>query len=144
RSVAEARFEAEGDIRLIGVAPWQNPLIGGAPPQALNGMIAGNGNLTMSAAQIYPTTGGSFTITSSAANGTITFGRSGGNLPPAPYSAGADLTVQAANIVQGGVIRVPFGTLTLGGNAAYSRIVDTRTFTYAPASQNVTLTDGSL
>lgn len=144
RSVSRAIFDASGDIRLIGVAPWRAATSATAAAATLNGMIAVNGDLTMIAGQIYPTTGSSFVITSTAANGTITFGRSGANLPATPYSAGGSLTVQAANIVQGGVIRVPFGTLTLGGNSAYVKAINNVATTYAPATQSVTLADGSV
>jgi hypothetical protein len=137
QSVANATFNASGDIRFTGVVPWQQTYIPGTPPVAtLQGMIAANGNLTFNAGQLYPTTGSTFTITSSAANGTITFGRSSSDTPAAPYSAGGNLTVQAANIVQDSVIRVPLGTLTLGS--------DTADGAFAPATQSVVLADGGI
>ncbi len=136
RSVSRTSFEASGDIRLIGAVPYSVTLFGGtAGTPTLRGGIAVNGDLTMIAEQIYPTTGTSFAITSTAANGTVTFGRSSGVTPATPYSAGGNLLVQAANIVQGGVLRVPFGSLTLGSNAATSR---------APATRTVMLADGSI
>ena len=136
RSVSRATFEASGDIRLIGAVPYTVSVLGGtASTPTLRGGIAVNGDLTMIADQIYPTTGTSFAITSAAANGTVTFGRSSGVTPATPYSAGGNLLVQAANIVQGGVLRVPFGSLTLGSNAATSR---------APATRTVVLADGSV
>ncbi len=67
----------------------------------LNGALGVNGNLSLIAGQVYPTTGSSFAITSTETDGTITFGRSSDALPVTPYSAGGNLTVQAANIVQG-------------------------------------------
>ncbi|MCK9913008.1 filamentous hemagglutinin family protein [Microbacteriaceae bacterium K1510] len=142
RSVAHVLFEAAGDIRLTGVAPW-NPQ-GQSSAATLKGGIAVNGDLTMTAAQIYPTTGSSFAITSTAANGTIRFGRSSGTAPATPYSAAGNLTVQAAHIVQGGVLRIPFGTLTLGGNSAYTRTLNNVVTTFAPATQSVVLADGSI
>jgi filamentous hemagglutinin family protein len=136
RSVSRASFEASGDIRLTGVVPYVVSVLGqAASTPTLRGGIAVVGDLTMIADQIYPTTGTSFAITSSAANGTVTFGRSSGVTPATPYSAGGNLLVQAANIVQGGVLRVPFGSLTLGSNAATSR---------APATRTVVLADGSV
>jgi filamentous hemagglutinin family protein len=141
RSVASATFNASGDIRLTGVVPWQQTFIPGSTPvPTLNGLIAASGNLTFNAGQLYPTTGSIFSITSSAANGTITFGRSGSATPDAPHSAGGDLTVQAANIIQGGVIRVPLGTLTLGDTVA--DIISGVSF--APATQSVVLTGGGI
>ncbi|WP_454618595.1 filamentous haemagglutinin family protein [Bradyrhizobium cenepequi] len=145
KSVSHTAFEASSDLRLIGIAPWQSPNQATAnTTPTLKGMISVNGDLTMKAAQIYPTTGSSFAITSTATDGTITFGRSGGNAPATPYSAGGNLLVQAAHIVQGGVIRVPFGTLTLGSNAAYTATANNVTTTYAPATQSVILAEGSI
>ncbi|WP_213737826.1 filamentous haemagglutinin family protein [Bradyrhizobium sp. dw_411] len=144
QSVASATFNASGDIRFTGVVPWKQTYFPNTAPVAtLNGMIAANGDLTFNAAQLYPTTGSTFSITTTGASspvasngGTIKFGRSGGATPNAPYSAGGNLTVQAANIVQGGVIRVPLGTLTLGGSAVDGA--------FAPATQSVTLADGGI
>jgi filamentous hemagglutinin family protein len=148
KTVANASFQSAGDIRLIGVQPWQltfNVLQNGqTPPPTLNGALAAGGNLSLAAAQIYPTTGSTFTVTSAAANGTITIGRSSSDTPAMPYSAGGSLGIFAANIVQGGVVRVPFGTLTLGSNAAYTNTLPTGAITLAPPAQNVTLADGSI
>ena len=145
KSVSHAIFDASGDIRLIGVAPWQTIYQGAAnTTPTLKGMLSVNGDLTMIASQIYPTTGSSFAITSTAADGTITIGRSSGKTPATPYSAGGNLSIHAAHIVQGGVIRVPFGTLTLGSNAAITRTVGNVTTTIVPATQSVVLADGSI
>jgi filamentous hemagglutinin family protein len=144
RSVSQAIFEARGDIRLIGVAPFLTTLGAANTNPTLKGMISVNGDLSMTAAQIYPTTGASFAITSTAGDGTISFGRSGAAVPATPYSAGGNLLIQAAHIVQGGVIRVPFGTLTLGSNGAYTTTANDVTTTYAPATQSVVLADGSI
>ncbi|MFK9227152.1 hypothetical protein ACJEJD_24755, partial [Escherichia coli] len=80
-SVAHATLDASGDMRLIGVdrAGWYrqfDPAFQATDP-TLKGAIAVNGDLTLKAAQIYPTTGSTFTITSAAADGTITIGRNG-------------------------------------------------------------------
>ncbi len=83
-------------------------------PNSLVGQLAVNGNLSITAGQVYPTTGSTFSITSSAADGTISFARADGPTPATPYSAGGNLLVQAADIVQGGVIRVPLGSLNAG------------------------------
>ncbi|HWV51692.1 filamentous haemagglutinin family protein [Pseudorhodoplanes sp.] len=146
-SVTHATLDATGDMRLIGVdyAGWYrqfDPSFQVTDP-TLTGAIAVRGDLTLNAAQIYPTTGSTFTITSAAADGTITIGRNGADAPPAPYTAGGNLTIQAAHIVQGGVIRVPFGTLTLGGNEPM-RATSALTPQIAPATQSVVLADGSI
>lgn len=147
RSVKQATLDATGDIRLIGVDSAgflriSNPSAQPTLP-TLKGAIGVNGDLLLKAGQIYPTTGSTFTVTSSAANGTITIGRNGVDAPPIPYSAGGNLAIQAANIVQAGVIRVPFGTLALGGNAPRTSEV-AGTPQVAPATQSVVLADGSI
>ncbi|RJF86535.1 hypothetical protein D3874_05455 [Oleomonas cavernae] len=122
RSVADARFEATGDLRLIGARPWQSLLpTTAALPTTLNGQVAANGNLTFAASRVYPTTGSAFQISSTAATGQITFARAGTSTGPVPLSAGASLVVQAATIVQGGALYAPLGTITLGGNEALTR-----------------------
>ncbi len=113
QSVANVQLDATGDVRLIGVEPWQQNLGINAQtvPNSLLGQLAVSGDLTITAGQLYPTTGSTFYLTSSAADGTIAFAKSDALTPATPYSAGGNLTVLAANIVQDGVIRVPLGTL---------------------------------
>ncbi|MGZ8408266.1 MAG: hypothetical protein ACXWVJ_09585, partial [Caulobacteraceae bacterium] len=145
QSIGTAVLDATNAVRLSGVQPYQ--LIYGVGDQtvanSLAGQLAVNGDLTIRAGQVYPTTGSSFAITSSALDGTITFERNGPT-PATPYSAGGSLLVQAANIVQGGVIQVPLGRLTLGSNTAFERTTGGTTATFAPVTQSVRLTDGSV
>jgi hypothetical protein len=103
------------------------------------GQLAVNGDLKISAAQVYATTGSSFDVSSTAAKGTITI-LSAGSTPATPYSAGGNLLIQAANIVQDGVVRQPLGTLTLGANAPLL----INNFAFAPATQSVALGAGSV
>lgn len=138
QAVAKVQLNATGDLRLIGVAPHAVSSQVVAP--SLMGQLAVNGDLTLSAAQVYATTGSSFDVSSAAAQGTVTIAASGGAPPPAPYSAGSNLLIQAANIVQDGVLRAPVGALTLGSNTALTL----NGATYAPATQSVTLGAGSI
>ncbi len=46
--------------------------------------------------------------------------------------------------MQGGVVRVPFGTLTLGSNTAITKTVGNVTTTIVPATQSVVLADGGI
>ena len=142
QSVANVALNATGDIRLIGVEPYQQTLnINTANvPNSLGGQLAVNGNLNITAGQVYPTTGSTFYVTSSAANGTITFAAAAGATPATPYSAGGNLTIQAANIIQDGVIRVPIGSLTIGGR--FPLTIGTNVF--APATQSVEAQAGSI
>jgi filamentous hemagglutinin family protein len=135
QSVANVSLDATGDIRLIGVEPYQQTLNINTEnvPNSLAGQLAVNGNLTITAGQIYPTTGSTFYVTSSAANGTIAIAKAAGATPSTPYSAGGNLTIQAANIVQGGVVRVPIGSLTIGGNSALT----IGSSVFAPATESV-------
>jgi hypothetical protein len=146
-SVASATFDASGDVRLIGVQPPDitlGILNGANTSNTLQGQLSVNGDLTIDAAQIYPTTGSTFYVTSAAANGTITFGRTTATAPDAPYSAGANLTIQAANVVQGGVIRTPIGSLTIGGDAPLAITTNGTPAIFAPATQSVTVESGSI
>jgi len=131
-SVGQATLSATGDVRLIGVAPSAIGL-SGTPPATLIGQLAANGDVTIQAAQVYPTTGSTFSLTSAAADGTITF-KGAGATPATPYSAGGSLLVQASTIVQDGVVRAPLGALTLGADTASA---------FAPATSTLTLEAGS-
>ena len=84
-----------------------------------------SGNLTLSAAQIYPVAGANarvyagVTFDPNAANffrpgGRIVVSSPGGALPPPPLTAGGTLLLAAGEIDQGGVLRAPFGQITLG------------------------------
>ena len=74
-------------------------------------LLDATGMLTLQAAQIYPTTQTTATITATSgivvrANGAAT----------APLSAGGNLTIRAPDIDIGGTVRVPFGSLTLSAS----------------------------
>ena len=145
QSIGQATLSTTGDIRLIG-APPSSIGVSGALPTTLAGELVGNGDVTFKSAQLYPTTGTSFTLSStgvsspSASNGgTISF-VSNGAPALAPYSAGGNLVVQAANIKQDGVVRVPLGSLTLGGDAP---LQTSNNVQLAPATTSVTLDSGS-
>lgn len=137
-SVARTSFDLSGDLRLIGVQPTALALGTStlAVASSLGGELVVNGDLTIRAAQVYPTTGtgslqaaidaeraGSvsaavpYRLLSTGADATIRFERAQAADPAAPYSAGGSLLVQAAHIEQAGVLRVPLGRLQLGANA---------------------------
>ncbi len=147
QSVGSVLLSSSGDVRLNGVAPWQLTynLQGSTPTSpSLVGQLAVSRGLTIDAAQVYPTTGTNFSITSASDLGGITFNRSSSTTPATPYSAGGALTVQAATIVQDGVIRVPIGALTLGGDSPFI-VKDGSTQTqFAPTTKSLTLGAGSI
>jgi filamentous hemagglutinin family protein len=144
QSIGHATLSASGDIRLIG-APETGT---GLTSTTLMGQLAANGDVTLASAQIYPTTGTTFAISTSGVSspmaskgGLITFSGVGA-APAAPYSAGGTLTVEAANINQDGVVRVPLGALNLGSNLASSFAPATATLTLATGSTTSTSADG--
>jgi len=112
RSVTAANLTSLGDLRLSGVPDYHVTYLKTvATDTPLAGLLAVNGVLSLTAAQLYPTTGSTFAI---GATGDVTVRRApGGTTPAAPYSAGSTLTITGTAIDQGGVIRVPLGNLSL-------------------------------
>ena len=107
----QIQLDSTGDIRLIG-----------GDDLAGQGILT-TGALTLDAAQVYTTT--SANIGQAANNPSVTGSTflisdtsihiaSNSADAVAPYSAGGNLTVDAPNIDQDGVLRVPQGSLTLG------------------------------
>ncbi len=141
RNVARVDLTSQGDIRFVGVQALQIP--GQAFTPSLFGQLAVNGALNLTAAQVYAATGGSYDVTSAAAAGVITIAPNGPT-PATPYSAGSSLLIQAANIVQNGVVRAPIGALTLGGAAPLILGASGANTVFAPATTSLTLGAGSL
>ncbi len=85
-----------------------------------DGTLDVQGTINLNAAQIYPPTETTFTIAAYDISGQPGSGSinitapAGQTLPPLPLSAGATLNIFASNIVQGGVLRAPIGTINLG------------------------------
>ncbi|WP_159729612.1 filamentous haemagglutinin family protein [Methylosinus sp. Ce-a6] len=120
RNVGSATLTSADAIRLMGYA-------GSNTTSSYSGSLAVAGDLTLAAAEIYPTSGTRFTIKSTSATGTIDIEQTG--VASQPLSAGGTLTLDAVNIIQNGTLWAPFGQIVLG-NAA--------------TTQNVTLGAGSL
>jgi len=142
RSVGSATLTSATDLRFVGVQPIDISIgnTSVSPAASLRGQLATSGDLTLAAAQIYPTTGTTFTVTSAAPAGTIRLTRTTAAMPGTPYSAGSTLTIQAAMIEQGGVLRAPLGTLTLGAIAPLTNALGQ---TIAPATTTLHLAAGS-
>ncbi|MCE0521640.1 MAG: filamentous hemagglutinin family protein [Methylacidiphilales bacterium] len=105
-----------------------------------DGALSVTGNISISAAQIYPITDSTFTIAAFAPSGgssLISLAYAGGTLPSLPLSAGGTLDIYADTIMQGGVLRAPMGTINLGTLAppAGSNL---------PVTGQVTLASGSI
>ncbi|KVT19849.1 filamentous haemagglutinin family protein [Burkholderia ubonensis] len=112
----QANFTSSGDIRLGSTNASQSRASGLAP-----GILYTPGNLTFKAADLYPATGATFIVdavgptdpaTGKPAPTTVTFASNGAS--GTPLSAGGALLVDATNIVQGGTVRAPSGTLVFG------------------------------
>ena len=147
--------------RLIDVGTLVLKGIGQATLTASGGDIRGNGilniqgDLTLKAAQIYPTTlsdFGIFAYDPPAGKGSITVIRDG--TAPAPLSAGGTLRLYASNISQGGVLLAPLGSITLGYdgldldlstpalNVPENRVVQNALL--APLAESILLKSGSI
>ncbi|WP_129778058.1 filamentous haemagglutinin family protein [Peristeroidobacter soli] len=104
---SDTLLSSGGDIRLVGGPPPA----AGQPPQ---GIIQSAGKLIFKADQLYAATGRRFDIKS---DDTIEILPQDAGTPinASPYEAGAELTLTAPRIVQGGTIRSPLGTINLVG-----------------------------
>ena len=112
---------AAGDVRLRPVIVANSVPESTAKRYTVEGRFLTGADTTITAQQLYPASFGRYTLgirtfsdekvrVETAA--TLTINRSPGTAA-LPLSAGADLTLEAANIVNNGVIRVPFGRLAL-------------------------------
>ncbi|MGK8205922.1 filamentous hemagglutinin family protein [Burkholderia cenocepacia] len=142
---AQATFTSHGDIRLGST--------NGGITQG-QGLLAGElftpGNLTFRAADVYPATGTPFILdaTGPTVGGrptptTIAFQSNGAS--DTPLSAGGTLLVDATNIVQGGTVRAPSGTIVFGVGDATAAATKSQ-FNNLPivATDSVTFAGGSV
>jgi len=117
-----------------------------------NGIVTIAGNLTLRAAQIYPTTLNSFSVYAYdySVGGTTNPGSItvlGSGAPAAmPLSAGGSLSLYASVIYQQGVLRAPFGTINLGWDGIGTSPTDPVTGTALPfpKTSKLTLDNGSI
>jgi filamentous hemagglutinin family protein len=138
--VSEANFISATDIRL-GQALANLPA--STDPGSLpSGQLVTRGDLTLKAAQIYPVSDIDFSLKSLLADGTITF-QGNGQAASAPLSAGGQITVDAANIVQDGTLRAPLGTIRLGAKTP-ADLSPNDTSGQFIATKSVTLAAGSV
>jgi filamentous hemagglutinin len=100
-----AVIASSGDIRLRGIETQSDTI---AP---LTETLQTTGTLTLQADQIYPTTLTQASVTVAGTGSTLDI-RPGGTGEPV-LSAGGRLALQADTILQGGVLRAPFGQLVL-------------------------------
>ena len=136
----QVNLSAGADIRLNGTVLYKKTSTGGqaavidlttTPDSSQStdalysafaqGAFSAGGNLSLNSAQTYVTTMSNFTLN---AAGTLTFS-SNGNTPLTPLSAAGQLTANASSILHNGVLRAPFGSITLNA---------TNEIDYGPAS----------
>ena len=149
------------NAKLIDVGTLSLQNIGSANLTAIDGDIRGNGtlsmagDLTLKAAQVYPTTLAKFDIFAydhDGIMGSVTVKSAGKS--DAPLSAGGSLSVYSSNIIQSGVLRAPLGTIRLGWDGTdldksdadldAPRDLIAGSTVAAPVTSQVTLTDDSL
>jgi filamentous hemagglutinin family protein len=116
----QTSFNSSGDIRFVGQVNFD---LSASLPSVLPvihayGSFATAGTMNFTATQVYPTTLSEFTLT--AANGNNIGFYSNGVTPAMPLSAAGTLQVNAANIVQNGVVRAPFGSISLNADDSLS------------------------
>jgi len=114
----KVNLDSQGDVRAIGIRVRSDT-------KDYLGELKLAGDLNITASQVYPATLSNYKISVSGGDHTVTI-KNSGNTPGAVYSADGSLTINAPNINQQGVVKVPFGTLALN------------------ASQQLTLAAGSL
>jgi filamentous hemagglutinin family protein len=155
-------FISRGDVRFVkGNGPFLDTT-----------SLATSGNLSFTAAQLYPASGANAQVTAGLVgsnldpnvtvpdpNSTIDIERINNLDPGVPYSVGGLISFTAATITQGGIIRAPFGGITLGTTqygqdpqSGFTTAVDLKpgsitsasgagvTFPYGGTSDNVTYT----
>jgi filamentous hemagglutinin len=108
QGVGTTTLSSGGDLLLLGATR------GGTQ---LTGNLLTAGNLTLSAARIFPATGTAFSITASGAGHSVTIGQTGAS-PGIPLSVAGSLTINADNIESSGTLIAPYGTIDLeAGNS---------------------------
>jgi len=109
---ANVSLTSQGDVQLQGTASATGPE---------TGQLNLAGNLTIDAARVYPDTYTVYGITAVApdvgAPATITLGQTTASLG-APLSGGGSVALTADNLVIGGTLLAPFGTIALTANDA--------------------------
>ncbi len=138
QNISTATFTSSDAIRLIGgaIATTGNVFQGG---------LFAAGNLTLNAAEIYPTSGTSFVLSSrgtTAGANTLTINQTGA--ASLPLSVGGTLILDAVNITQNGTLWAPFGQVVVGLNSSSSSTFTSQVSGGFVTTQSVTLGAGSL
>ncbi|MDE2306032.1 MAG: filamentous hemagglutinin family protein [Gammaproteobacteria bacterium] len=132
--IGNATFASSGDLRVLGLQDLATLTV--APNSVFGGLYM-SGDLSLRGEQIYPSTLSQFVFSADPASlGSPTAGSihvngaaSGNN---ALLSAGGALTLSAGTVVQDGVLRAPFGSIT----------IDAQTLSLGAGSLTSTSADG--
>ena len=130
----DTRIDSGGDLRMLAAT---GPAYEPSSIVPFESILAGKGNLTVTAGQIYPVSGargviaagtsvfsrvsGSntyFELRYGAPGLALTIGRHG-DVPTMPYSVFGSLSLQGETIAQGGIVRAPMGAITIGSTQSY-------------------------
>jgi filamentous hemagglutinin family protein len=103
---------SSGDIRML-----EEPTLSGSD---IRSRLSAPGDLTITAAQLYPGTGVPAIIETA---GTLTIARTPGTDPAVPYSVFGSLRLQGGVVNQGGVVRAPLGLISIGRDISISNNV---------------------
>ncbi|MFH0302317.1 filamentous hemagglutinin N-terminal domain-containing protein, partial [Bradyrhizobium sp. 31Argb] len=107
---------SRGDIRFV-----RNTAQTSTFPSGTRTTLRTPGNLTLTAAQLYPTTGAQAEVYAafdpSLPDARLSIKRIDDALPQTPFSAFGSLSLYATVIDQGGVIRAPLGDIVLGADS---------------------------
>ncbi|WP_432241015.1 filamentous haemagglutinin family protein [Herbaspirillum robiniae] len=126
RAFDQVNLASQGDLRFLAAITGAGATTNFTTP----------GDLSLLAAQIYPATNATAVVNAGYLGVNSDFdparalviGRTTSDTPTLPYSVFGSLSLQAATIEQGGVLRAPLGSLTLGtaasGGTRLTRRVD--------------------
>jgi len=106
QGVGHLGLDSSGDLRVRGIRRFDTE-------KDYLGELNLAGDLTLRADQIYPATLSHYTI--DAGDGSVTIAGTGEKRAPV-YSAGGSLGIEADEIHQNGVVKAPFGQLTLNAD----------------------------
>ncbi|WP_198135168.1 filamentous haemagglutinin family protein [Rhodopseudomonas palustris] len=117
---------SSGDLRFLAATAATEVGQNGTATSGRVTTLGASGNLTLTAAQVYPASGARAVaaagVTQTTWQGALTYGATGsvltirrnGDTPAMPYSLFGSLELYADNIYQGGVVRAPFGSIIVG------------------------------
>ncbi|AHF90309.1 hemagglutinin [Opitutaceae bacterium TAV5] len=113
---AQVRVESAGDLRFL-------PSVASTSSSSLDRrtLVQAPGELTLAAAQLYPT---SNTLARVTAGDLLAIERVGAETPAVPLSVFGQLELGAQTVRQGGIVRAPLGSITLTGGLTNGGLVE--------------------